>query len=296
MTTKDKALTLADEYRSTMTREVLHSWAIDAQAELKRLCAAIDEAQAQPAPSHSLTHAEADAIQRMPFVRDCLLRYAARPVDETAIEVVKAIAVQVESLDATTPADEQPAPTSERPTNCGTSICSCIECVMEPELPPLPDERAAFEDLLDAAEEWERFVDVDRAPMNLRKWLERAALAQRSAEQGEVRALREENARLRGECVEWLCARCQTIHPSQRGRTFLQPCPECGEAMEPTSFNIRALKRMDALTEAARLGLEALKRSRPKEWGSSAQVAHDAAIARLSAALPAHQKEGGQHG
>lgn len=157
-----------------------------------------------------------------------------------------------------------------------------------PDLPPLPDERAAFEDLLDAAEEWERFVDVDRAPMNLRKWLERAALAQHSAETSEVRALREENARLRGDCVEWLCARCQTIHPSQRGRTFLQPCPECGEAMEPTSFNIRALKRMDALIEAARLGLEALSVA-TTPLNRDRQIVLRA-ISALRAALP-EQKE-----
>ena len=30
------------------------------------------------------------------------------------------------------------------------------------------------ETLLDAAEEWQRFVSEDSAPMNLRKWLERA--------------------------------------------------------------------------------------------------------------------------
>ena len=110
------------------------------------------------------------------------------------------------------------------------------------------------------------------------------ALAQHTAE---VRSLR-------GECVEWLCARCQTIHPSQRGRTFLQPCPECGDAMEPTSFNIRALRRMDALTEAARMGLEALDAcldalQRIREAGgqsTSAEIAAETAIDALSAALP----------
>lgn len=115
--------------------------------------------------------------------------------------------------------------------------------------------------------------------------------AQHSAE---VRSLREENERLRGEYVEWLCARCQTIHPNQRGRTFLQPCPECGDAMEPTSFNIRARRRMDALIDAARMGLEALDAcldalQRIREAGgqsTSAEIAAETAIAALSAALP----------
>lgn len=149
---------------------------------------------------------------------------------------------------------------------------------------PLPDERAAFEDLLDAAEEWERFVDVDRAPMNLRKWLERAAIARRT-----------------------------TVPASAFDRVFA--------VMEASAARIIDLEdRHAALTEAARLGLEALKALRAydgyeteydgrmyticpscgKQDGEHAVGCEfktaDEAIDALSAALPAHQKEGGQRG
>lgn len=39
------AKVLASEYRPTMTSEVLHSWAADVSAELRRLIAALEEAQ-----------------------------------------------------------------------------------------------------------------------------------------------------------------------------------------------------------------------------------------------------------
>lgn len=53
---------------------------------------------AAPAPSPVLTDAEIHAIHSLPFVRDCLLCYHEDPQDETAAEVVKAIAAQVRAL------------------------------------------------------------------------------------------------------------------------------------------------------------------------------------------------------
>lgn len=61
-------------------------------------------ASASEASTTPLSREHADAIQRMPYVRACLLEYANRPEDSTAIEAVKAIAAQVQSLAASTPA------------------------------------------------------------------------------------------------------------------------------------------------------------------------------------------------
>jgi len=45
--------------------------------------------------------------------------------------------------------------------------------------------------------------------------------------------------------MEWLCERCNTIHPNttKNGRVY-QPCPDCGDAMLPTSFNLRKIKSL----------------------------------------------------
>jgi hypothetical protein len=67
--------------------------------------------------------------------------------------------------------------------------------------------------------------------------------------------LRSENERLRGDCVEWLCVKCNCVHPCQR-RGFFQPCPTCTAAMLPTSFNLRTIDKLtaqrDELLEALR--------------------------------------------
>jgi predicted nucleic acid-binding Zn-ribbon protein len=44
--------------------------------------------------------------------------------------------------------------------------------------------------------------------------------------------------------AEWLCTKCHVIHPPQEGRTVLQPCPDCGCAMLPTSQNRREIERL----------------------------------------------------
>jgi len=60
------------------------------------------------AEAEQMVSQHADAIQRMPYVRACLLEYASRPEDGTAAAAVKAIAAQVLSLlQSTPPAQEQ---------------------------------------------------------------------------------------------------------------------------------------------------------------------------------------------
>lgn len=95
-------------------------------------------------------------------------------------------------------------------------------------------------------------------------WRDRAALAQRSAEPALIAQIADLDAR----------------------------------ATEYAALNDRQAARIAALTEAARLGLEALK-VLTESGGIGPEDMFDdarAAIAALSAALPAHQKEGGQQG
>lgn len=47
------------------------------------------------------------------------------------------------------------------------------------------------------------------------------------------------------EKAEWLCTRCNVIHPMQVQGKLLQPCPVCGAAMLPTSFNIRRIEALE---------------------------------------------------
>jgi hypothetical protein len=52
-----------------------------------------------------------------------------------------------------------------------------------------------------------------------------------------------------GDVVEWLCERCECIHPVQR-QGLIQPCPHCKSAMKPTSFNLREIERLQAMHTA----------------------------------------------
>lgn len=79
--------------------------------------------------------------------------------------------------------------------------------------------------------------------------------------------LKRENDRLRGECTEWLCKRCRRIHPNQRRNSILQPCPNCGDAMMPTSLNRREIDRL----QAERDELQA-KLAREREARMTAQI------------------------
>jgi len=54
-------------------------------------------------------------------------------------------------------------------------------------------------------------------------------------------ALRAELKACRGDTPEWLCDPCKTIHSTQREGYFFQPCPTCGTAMIPTSYNLREI-------------------------------------------------------
>ncbi len=66
--------------------------------------AALAAIPAAPMSGEALGAAEVQAIHSLPYVRDCLLRYARRPCDDEAAAVVKAIATQIAAL-------AQPAPT-----------------------------------------------------------------------------------------------------------------------------------------------------------------------------------------
>lgn len=64
-----------------------------------------------------------------------------------------------------------------------------------------------------------------------------ATMAKEAAE--EITKLRE----LTGDKAECLCEGCNVIHPLQRNGIF-QPCPDCGAAMFPTSYNLRLIKKL----------------------------------------------------
>jgi predicted RNA-binding Zn-ribbon protein involved in translation (DUF1610 family) len=72
-------------------------------------------------------------------------------------------------------------------------------------------------------------------------------------------------AQYRSEQAECLCTACNVIHPIQR-EGILQPCPDCGAAMAPTSVNLREIARLRtqlaesrdyAISEASKLRKEA---------------------------------------
>jgi len=65
---------------------------------------------------------------------------------------------------------------------------------------------------------------------------------------------------LRGDWVEWLCQRENVVHPYQQGGGLLQQCPSCGEAMMPTSQNLRELARLrEERAVATRLAADVLR-------------------------------------
>lgn len=43
---------------------------------------------------------------------------------------------------------------------------------------------------------------------------------------------------------EWLCRNCRVIHMQQRDG-FIQPCPDCGLAMVPTSPDMRRIDELE---------------------------------------------------
>ncbi len=67
---------------------------------------------AAPLRGEALGDAEVQAIHSLPYVRDCLLRYAHRPCDDEAAAVVKAIATQVAAL--AQPATQGPTAKTDR--------------------------------------------------------------------------------------------------------------------------------------------------------------------------------------
>lgn len=50
--------------------------------------------------------------------------------------------------------------------------------------------------------------------------------------------------------AEWLCHRCQAIHPPQPGLIMVHPCPDCGTVMLPTSASRRVIERLRAALAA----------------------------------------------
>src|SRR3990167_7137932 len=53
-------------------------------------------------------------------------------------------------------------------------------------------------------------------------------------------ALRREVGELKAGWCEWLCEKCNMIHPNQGG-LILNPCPTCRTAMTPTSQERRKI-------------------------------------------------------
>lgn len=75
----------------------------------------------------------------------------------------------------------------------------------------------------------------------------------------EIKTLRALVAELEHESAEYLCVSCNVIHPIQVRGKILQPCPYCGTAMEPTSFNLRQIKTLREQLAAAQLKIKTLR-------------------------------------
>ena len=56
--------------------------------------------------------------------------------------------------------------------------------------------------------------------------------------------------------AEWFCERENVVHPTQRQGRLLQPCPDCGDAMVPTSPNLREIQRLRGELAEERAGRE----------------------------------------
>lgn len=52
-----------------------------------------------------------------------------------------------------------------------------------------------------------------------------------------------------GDSSEYLCEKCNCVHPSM-GTSLLQPCPNCGNMMLPSSRNVREISRLRGLIGA----------------------------------------------
>ena len=77
-----------------------------------------------------------------------------------------------------------------------------------------------------------------------------------------IAALEAEVATLRGEHPEYLCEKCRVIHPLQR-KGILQPCPDCNQAMHPTSRNFRRISELEAENEWLKSPLIQLQQAQP---------------------------------
>lgn len=94
----------------------------DTAIEIQRTAGASIRDALDAAPT--LSDEAANAIHRVPYVRDCLLAYRGRPADPEAVDLVKAIAAQLSHL-AAAPAQQAGAPLPLAPSEPDWWHCEC---------------------------------------------------------------------------------------------------------------------------------------------------------------------------